>query len=397
MEQLVDHGAAERFNGGRLLGRERGETGVHAAHLGKAQFFSTLLERDDDGSDVHGALALLEALDLGGDDGFCVGGFAGALGEVGGSDGLEIVDVVEEDAFEAIDGGFNIARHGNIDEKHGAVAALLKEAMRVFAGEDGMGCAGGGDDDVGLAGGLVQRLPRDDLWADGDGEVSGHGVGAFAGAVSEQDGAGAMSDEMARGEFAHLAGADEEDGFAVERAEDFAREIDGDRGDGDGGAADLRLRADFFCGGEGGLQQRLKLGGDGADFAPGVVSILDLTENLRLADDHGIEAGGDAEEMTNGGDIMKLVEVRREFDGIDGEVLGEEVIDARIGRVGGGENLDAVAGGEDHGFTDAGNGGKLARRFCEAIAGNGHALAQFDGGRFVVDAEQDEIHGTGNL
>ena len=112
------------------------------------------------------------------------------------------------------------------------------------------------------------------------------------GAVGDEDGACALLDEVARGELAHFARADEEDGPALERAEDLAREIDGDRGDGDGVGADAVSVRRFFGGGKGALQQVLEWRRDGAGGARHGEGFLDLAENLRLADDHGVQAGG---------------------------------------------------------------------------------------------------------
>ncbi len=68
------------------------------------------------------------------------------------------------------------------------------------------------------------------------------------------------------------------------------------------------------------LQQMFELAGDGAGGARGGEGLLDLAENLRLADDHGVEAGGDAEEMADGLLIAMLVDVRREQRVVEAEV-----------------------------------------------------------------------------
>ena len=115
------------------------------------------------------------------------------------------------------------------------------------------------------------------------------------------------------------------------RAEDLAGEVDGDGGDGDGRAADLGLGADALGDGEGALQERLERGGDGADLAGDGVGLLDLAEDLRLADDHGVERGGDAEEMADGLALAELVEVRLDGLGGDGEVLVQEAEEAEVG------------------------------------------------------------------
>ena len=64
-------------------------------------------------------------------------------------------------------------------------------------------------------------------------EFLGHAAGALLGAVGDKDCACALLHQMACGQFAHLARADQEDGAALQRAEDLACQINGDRGDGD--------------------------------------------------------------------------------------------------------------------------------------------------------------------
>ena len=66
------------------------------------------------------------------------------------------------------------------------------------------------------------------------------------------------------------------------------------------------------------------------------------------------------------------------------------------GEVGGGglflegEELYAVAGGEDEAFADAGLVEEAARGVGEARGGDGEALADLDGRGVVVDAEEDQ-------
>ena len=137
-------------------------------------------------------------------------------------------------------------------------------------------------------------------------------------------------------------------------------------------------------------------GGDGADLAGDGVGLLDLAEDLRLADDHGVERAGDAEEMADGFALAELVEMGLDVVGRDGEVLVQEA--EEVGRLSGwrlrvvlqGEELDAVAGGEDEAFADAG----LVERACgwrrRGGGGDGEALADLDGRGVVVDAEEDQ-------
>jgi len=77
--------------------------------------------------------------------------------------------------------------------------------------------------------GFVRRVRRRDGFGvdGGAGEVGGDDFGAGLGAVGDEDGGGSVLDEVAGGEFGHLASAYEEDGFFLEGAEDFSGEVDG--------------------------------------------------------------------------------------------------------------------------------------------------------------------------
>jgi hypothetical protein len=144
---------------------------------------------------------------------------------------------------------------------------------------------------------------------------------------------------------------------------------------------------------------------------------------LGLADDHAVERAGYSEEMANGFALAELVEVRLDVTRGDGEVLVEEAKEVGFGlRLGAegitgfggvvlqGEELDAVAGGEDETLADARLVEEGAGGVGEAGGGDGEALAYLDGRGDVVDAEEDEaplgrargrglglVHGAVNL
>jgi len=371
-----------------------------------------VLQGNDGGDGVSRLLSLEVEIDLAADDVFGGGGLSAAVGEVSGGDLLQVIDVVDEAAFDLVHEGIDVAGDGDVDEEHGAVSAAFHEALAVGAVEDGLRGAGGGEDDVGAGGLGVELVEGNDLGGAGEaaavdgnrpvGELHGDLAGdlagelrcALVGAVGDEDGGCALLDEVARGQIGHLARADDEDGLALQAAEDLAREVDGDGCDGDGRAADLGLGADALCDPEGALEERIERGGDGPDLARDGVGLLDLAEDLGFADDHGIERAGDAEEMADGLALAELVEVRLEGGGRNGEVLLQEAEEVwRItvaGVVLNGDELDAVAGGEDEGFADSGLMGEGACGVGEAGGGNGEALADLDGRGGVVDAEQDE-------
>ncbi len=171
----------------------------------------------------------------------------------------------------------------------------------------------------------------------GSGELLGDACGEVArtrfGPIRDEERGGAVLDEVAHGELGHLAGADDEDLLALEAAEDLAREVDGNGGDGDAGGADAGLGADPFGDVEGALQQWVERGGDGADLASYAPGLLDLAEDLGLADDERIERTGDAEEVADGLALAVLVDVWLNGGGGDVQEVVEEGEHAVVGRV----------------------------------------------------------------
>lgn len=246
VEELGGEGFGEGVYGGLLGGAEGlgGEAGGGAVELLLAEGFGGELKLFDGFDCGGGRAALVVALDLGGDDGFGGFGFLRAAGLILRGYLLEVVDVVNEAAFHLVDGGIDVAGNGDIDEEDGAVAAALDEVRGLGAGEDVLAglCsgAGGGDDDVGAVGFGVEVVERDDAGGDvGRAQGVGDFLRASLGAVGDEQRGGALLDEVTGGEVGHFAGADDQDGFAGERAEDFTREVDRDRGDGDRRAANL--------------------------------------------------------------------------------------------------------------------------------------------------------------
>ena len=252
---------------------------------------------------------------------------------------------------------------------------------------------------------LVKLREGDDAGGDvGRAERVGDLFSASFGAVGDEQRVGALLDEVLRREIAHLPCTDEQDGFVGERAEDLARELGGDRGDGDRRAADLRFCADALRNGEGALKQRVQHGAEGscgadcADLAGDIPGLFDLAENLGLANDHRVERGGDAEEMADGLALAQRVQVRRNRGGGDVEVLVEEVqrdgwccaVVRAIGAFANGEELDAIAGGENEGFANAGLTGERARGVGEARDGNGEAFADVERSGGVVHTDEEQ-------
>ena len=374
-------------------GESVSETAAHAVELGLAQGFQVLLQADDGGDDLGGLGALLEAAHLFFHQRLGAHGFLAAVADVRGHDLLQIVDVIDEDSIEVVKAGIDVARHRNVNEEHGAVFARVEKLFAVLLLEDGVGRAGGADDDIGPGHGLIEAVEGDGFAV----ELCGQGRGAVEGAVADEDLFGSVGDQMAGGQFAHLAGSDEVHRLAVQTAEDLLRQFDGDRCDGDRRSGDGGLIADLFGYGKGAGEELIELRVDRAEGARGGVGFLDLTENLRLADHHGIQAGGDAEDVLDGLQALVLEDVGLVLAAAEAEVLAHEALQIAMAVLGAGEDLHPVAGGDDHGLLDAFHGGELGESLGQARLGNGKALPHLDRRRFVIHTQYRKIHGATNL
>ena len=103
--------------------------------------------------------------------------------------------------------------------------------------------------------------------------------------------------------------------------------------------------------------------------------------------------------MADGFALAEFVEVgldvvqggrRSTRGGSGGDRLGWLGVCGVVGVVLQGEEFDAVAGGEDEAFADAGLVEEGAGGVGETGGGDGEALADLDGRGVVVDAEEDE-------
>ena len=228
-------------------------------------------------------------------------------------------------------------------------------------------------------------------------ETIGELLGTLEGAIGHQDGARSMVYEMARRLLAHLAGAHDQNPLAFERAENLTRQLHRDRGDGDRGVADLGLGAHPLGDHEGALQHLVQMATDGPCGTGCQVAALHLAEDLRLTNDHGVEAAGDAEEVPHRFLLPVLVEVRAEDLRVDVEIAAKKLGQVRCIERLAGEQLHPVAGGKDHPFQHARGLGERAGGLHQFLRTDGQPLAQLDGRGFVIEAQQHDIHGAVNL
>jgi hypothetical protein len=200
----------------------------------------------------------------------------------------------------------------------------------------------------------------------------------------------------------HLPRADEEDGAAPEIAEDPLREIDRDARDRDRPRADLGLAPHPLRDGERAGDAAREVAPERARRDRGVVRLLHLPQDLGLAEDHRVEARGDAEDVAHRFLAGALVEVVRELlRARRADLLPERLAD-RLRRVlelaplREADDLDAVARREEHRLLELGALGQAREELGEDLGAGGEALADVDRRGLVREADDDDgqAHGA---
>src|SRR5690348_1941098 len=124
--------------------------------------------------------------------------------------------------------------------------------------------------------------------------------------------------------------------------------------------------------------------------------MLYLSEHLWLAHDHRVQAGGNAEDMTNDIVIPKFVEIWTKLGVVSEQVVTQKCMEVRA-LIGAGSELHTVASGEDNAFAHGWMRVQLACSFFQLPLRNRKPLAHFHGRGLVIDAEQLEFHRATNL
>ena len=118
------------------------------------------------------------------------------------------------------------------------------------------------------------------------------------------DVADALRAQVLRGQRADLAGADDQHAAPVEAAEDLPRQRDRGEADRHRAFAERGFGAHALADAERPVEQLAEQRPGAAALGGRLERVLHLAEDLRLADDQRIEAGGDAEQMRDRGVVL---------------------------------------------------------------------------------------------
>jgi hypothetical protein len=118
------------------------------------------------------------------------------------------------------------------------------------------------------------------------------------------------------------------------------------------------------------------------------IGFANLAEDFGFAEEQRVQPGGDAEEMTDGGAIVVMVEDAVENVGANGMEFAEEGRQAGSAFVGGfgrdAVDFAAVAGGEDERFFEEAAGAEFVGGAASLFGSEGDALAELERSGAVI-------------
>ena len=215
----------------------------------------------------------------------------------------------------------------------------------------------------------------------------------FERAVGDDQAPHARFGEMPRGELDRLAGADQQHAGLAEIGEHALGEPHRGERDRHRIGADARVRAHALGDRKGLLEQAFERRAQRLRVARERVGVLDLAEDLRLAQHHRFEPGRDAEQMAHG--IGVRVQVKELVEALAGQLMmvlqpvGRRRLVAALDRA---IELGAVAGRKDRGFAHARLGRELGQRRGGVLRRERDALAKRERRGQVVQSDGDQRH-----
>jgi hypothetical protein len=256
--------------------------------------------------------------------------------------------------------------------------------------DDGQGTRRAGDHDI-----VDRKLGGEVVQADRPAEETlGQLLRALGRAVCEREAARMMRREVACGKLDHLARAHEQHALLADRGIDAFREQDCRRGHGHDARADLGLAAYCLRHRKSALEHLVQQPAQRAGGLRRAHGVLELPQDLRLAQHHGIEPARHAEGVFHRLLLRQLVKIGVELLALEA-VVGCGPVDggARLG--GRAIDLGAVAGGDDRRLLHRTPVDEVAQRLRQLFGMEHHLLAHRQRGSLVVDAEGEQRHVTG--
>ncbi len=193
----------------------------------------------------------------------------------------------------------------------------------------------------------------------------------------------------------HGARADNKRRASFEIPEDTLGKFYARQGDGHRSRADLGLRAHPLPHLERALECAIQQRPGRAIFERLTIGAAKLPQNFRLAQQHGIEPGGDAEEMAQCVRHRPAIDAAVDFRARDSVIRREKFFESfrdwRASLVGNAVQFAAIARREDDRFFQNSLPAKLSGGVQGLLLREGDALAQFNRSSAMVAADQDQV------
>ena len=143
------------------------------------------------------------------------------------------------------------------------------------------------------------------------------------------------------------------------------------------------------------LEQGVQGGADRAELLADAERVAGLAEDLRLADHHRVQPGGDVEEVGHGPVVVVDVEVRHQRPGRLARALDEQprdLLHRPVETVDVGVDLQPVAGGDDGRLRDVLGGGHVGDELDQAVVVEGEPLEDGHRRGLVAHTDHEDAH-----
>ena len=207
------------------------------------------------------------------------------------------------------------------------------------------------------------------------------------GAVGDQQPPHLAFTQVPCSQFDGLAGTDQQHGGIVQPGERVLCRAHGRRGHRHRVGADLGIGPRTLGHREGLLEQAVRALAEQAMVARGRPGVLHLAEDLRFAQHHRVQPGGDPEQVAHSLGIGMLVQIALQVAGPAAQPLVQ-----RLCRLGHGVQFGAVAGGQQHRLGNLRGIAQRTERARQRLTGEGRALAQFHRCGLVIQSEHPQGH-----
>ena len=305
----------------------------------------------------------------------------------------QVINAVEEHVGQLGHLGFNVARHGQVDQEHGTRTTCGNGSRHHLTTDHRFARGGGGNDDVRFGQMPLQVGQGNGITA----KPASQRLRVVEGAVGDNQALHLGRRQVTCGKFDGFTCADQQHAGIGEVGENPLGQAHGGECDRDRIGADAGIGANPLGHREGVLEQALQRRIEGACVAGHVVRTLDLAQDLRFAEHHRLKASGDAEQVAHriglGVAIEELIDIGAVQLLVAVQPLERRGLRARIDVA---VKLGTIAGREDHRLAHARLGHQITQGADRVVRAECRPFAQGDRGAKMIESECDQGHGCDN-